>query len=132
MSPHTLAHAMQAVAALSMMIIIFWMTEALPLAVTGLLPLVVLPLLHITGLARVPAPFTLAAVSPNYANPVIFLFLGGFLLAGGLRKWGIDRRLTLWLLSRGRIAGSARGILLAIMAVTAFISMWVSTLPQQP
>ncbi len=126
MSPHTLAHAMQAVAALSMMIIIFWMTEALPLAVTGLLPLVVLPLLHITGLARVPVPFTLAAVSPNYANPVIFLFLGGFLLAGGLRKWGIDRRLTLWLLSRGRIAGSARGILLAIMAVTAFISMWVS------
>ena len=126
MPPDHLAHAMQAVAALSLMIIIFWMTEALPLAVTGLLPLVVLPLLHITGLARAPVPFTLATVSPNYANPVIFLFLGGFLLAGGLRKWGIDRRLTLWLLSRGRIAGSASGILLAIMTVTAFISMWVS------
>ena len=72
MPPDTSAHAMQAVAALSVMIIIFWMTEALPLAVTGLLPLVVLPLLHITGLARVPVPFTLAAVSPNYANPSFF------------------------------------------------------------
>lgn len=126
MSPDALAHAMQSVAALSIMIIIFWMTEALPLAVTGLLPLVVLPLLHIIGLAHGPVPFTLATISPNYANPVIFLFLGGFLLAGGLRKWGIDRRLTLWLLSRGRVAASARGILLAVMTVTAFLSMWIS------
>ncbi len=126
MSPDHLAHAMQIVAALSVMIIVFWMTEALPLPVTGLLPLVVLPLLHITGLARGPVPFTLATVAPNYANPVIFLFLGGFLLAGGLRKWAIDRRLTLWLLSRGRVAASASGILLAVMTVTAFLSMWIS------
>lgn len=126
MSPDSLAHAMQSVAALSVMIITFWMTEALPLPVTGLLPLVILPLLHITGLTRGPAPFTLATVAPNYANPVIFLFLGGFLLAGGLRKWSIDRRLILWLLSRGRVAASASGILLAVMAVTAFLSMWIS------
>jgi sodium-dependent dicarboxylate transporter 2/3/5 len=126
MSPDDLAHAMQSVAALSVMIIIFWITEAVPLAVTGLLPMLVLPLLHITGLAHGPVPFTLGTVSPNYANPVIFLFLGGFLLAGGLRKWGIDRRLTLWLLSRGRVASSAGGILLAVMGVSAFLSMWIS------
>jgi sodium-dependent dicarboxylate transporter 2/3/5 len=126
MSPDNLAHAMQSVAALSLMIITFWITEAVPLAVTGLLPLLVLPLLHITGLSRGPVHFTLGTVSPNYANPVIFLFLGGFLLAGGLRKWGIDRRLTLWLLSRGSVASSAGGILLAVMGVSAFLCMWIS------
>lgn len=121
-----LAHAMQAVCGLALMMIVFWLTEPIPLPVTGLLPMVILPLLHLTGISHGPFPFTLANVAPNYANPVIYLFLGGFLLAGGLQKWGIDRRLTLWLLTRGKVASGAPSILLAVMSVTALISMWVS------
>jgi sodium-dependent dicarboxylate transporter 2/3/5 len=62
----------------------------------------------------------------HYAHPVIYLFFGGFLLAAAMQKWGLDRRLTLWLLTRGNLANSPAGTLLAVMGVTAFLSMWVS------
>ena len=91
------------------------MTEAVPLAVTALLPLILFPLLGIRGIE---------ATAPSYAHPLIFLFLGGFLLARAMRVWGLDRRLALTVL---RLAGSSpRGIIAGIMAVTAFLSMWVS------
>jgi sodium-dependent dicarboxylate transporter 2/3/5 len=69
---------------------------------------------------------TFFSVVANYANPVIYLFLGGFLIAAAMQKWKLDRRLTLWLLTRGRISADARTILLGVMAVTAFLSMWIS------
>jgi sodium-dependent dicarboxylate transporter 2/3/5 len=127
LEPSVLARSMQGVAALAALMITLWLTEGVPLPVTGLLPLVVLPLLHLTGLTRgSPGPLTLGTVATSYANPVIYLFLGSFLLAGGLQKWGIDRRLTLWILTRGKVASGAPTILFAVMGVTAFISMWVS------
>jgi sodium-dependent dicarboxylate transporter 2/3/5 len=93
----------------------WWMTEAVPLAITALLPLILFPLLDIRDIE---------ATAPSYAHPFIFLFLGGFLLARAMRVWGLDRRLALNVL---RLAGSSpRGIIAGIMAVTAFLSMWVS------
>jgi sodium-dependent dicarboxylate transporter 2/3/5 len=127
LDPSVLGRSMQCVAALALLMIVLWLTEGVPLPVTGLLPLVVLPLLHLTGLLRgVPVGLTLGSVAAGYASPVIYLFLGSFLLAGALQKWGIDRRLTLWILTRGRAASGAPAILLAVMAVTAFLSMWIS------
>jgi len=102
-------------AAVGIWMAIWWMTEALPLAVTALLPLILFPLLGVQSLP---------ATSPSYAHPLIFLFLGGFLLARALHAWRLDERIALTVL---RFSGaSPRAMVGGIMAVTAFLSMWVS------
>ncbi len=103
------------VAALTVWMGIWWVSEAVPLAVTALLPLPLLPLLGVFGIEAVAAP---------YANPLVFLFLGGFLLAAAVQQWGLHRRLALWLVARAgarpdRMVGSA-------MLGAAFLSMWIS------
>ena len=122
-----LAQSMQYVLAVLALMVTWWVTEAVPLSVTALLPAVLFPLLHIVGLHDGRAvEFSLRPVLTNYAHPVIYLFFGGFLLAGSMQKWNLDRRLTLWLLTRGRLANDTHWILLGIMCVTAFLSMWIS------
>ena len=94
---------------------LWWFTEALPVAATALLPFVVLPL---TGAEK------LTAVASSYMAPVIFLVLGGALLALAMEKSGLHRRVAVAVISR---AGSTpRGLILAFMVATAFVSMWVS------
>lgn len=105
----------------------WWITEALPIPVTALLPGVIFPVFHVTGafggkLYNFDAKNTFL----NYANPVIFLFLGGFLIAAALHKWNLDRRLTLFILTRGNLANKPKLVILGIMSVSAFISMWIS------
>ncbi len=79
-------------------------TEAVPLAATALLPLILFPLFGVRGIA---------AVAPSYAHPLIFLFLGGFMLARAMNVWRLDRRLALTVL---RFAGSSpRGMIAAII-----------------
>ncbi len=70
--------------------------------------------------------FTFRHVLSIYAHPVIFLFLGGFLIAGAMQKWKLDQRFTLWFLTRGKLANDSRAVLFGIMVVTAFLSMWIS------
>lgn len=113
--PEGLSAAGWSTAAVATLMAIWWMTEALPLAVTALLPLVLLPPL---GVAK------LETAAQSYAHPLIFLFLGGFLLARSMQHWSLDRRIALHVLR----FGSARpaGIIASIMATTAFLSMWVS------
>jgi sodium-dependent dicarboxylate transporter 2/3/5 len=113
--PAGLSAAGWQVAALALLMAAWWMTEALPLAVTALLPLLVLPLLGIAPLGAVTAP---------YADPLIFLFLGGFLLARALQVWGLDRRLAERALGAAGLA--PRRLVGATMLVTAFLSLWVS------
>jgi len=126
-SPDQLATSMRAVLAVMGLMVVWWVTEAVPLPVTALVPVALLPLLRIEGVSGGgTVELTLGTVARNYANPVIFLFLGGFLIAGAMRKWGLDRRLTLWLLSRGTLAYDARKILFALMVVTSVLSMWIS------
>jgi len=94
---------------------VWWMTEALPLAVTALLPLVVLPVAGIAEVGDVAAP---------YANKVIFLFLGGFVLAVALQRWDVHLRIALGVV---RLVGTApRRLVLGMMVATALLSMWVS------
>ncbi len=122
-----LAGSMQIVFALLLLMVLWWLTEAVPLPVTALLPAVILPLFHVSSLhEHQVVDFTMQRVLSHYANPVIFLFMGGFLLAGAMQKWKLDRRFTLWFLTRGGIANDTRSILLGIMTVTAFLSMWIS------
>lgn len=125
--PTALASSIQSVFALLLLMVVWWITEAIPLPVTALLPAIVLPFLHVIGVAgKNVYEFTIKNSLTSYANPVIYLFLGGFLLAAAMQKWGLDRRLTLWLLTRGSLANSSKSILLGMMAVTAFLSMWMS------
>lgn len=103
------------VAAVGLWMAIWWMTEALPLAVTALLPIVLFPMLGVASLE---------ATTPSYAHPLVFLFLGGFLLARAMNVWSLDRRLAWTVL---RFTGSSpRGVIAGLMGVTAFLSMWVS------
>jgi len=122
-----LAFSMKVVLALLVLMVVWWITEPIPLAVTALLPAVILPLFHVTGVQGASVhEFTLKNSLLSYANPVIYLFFGGFLIAAAMQKWHLDRRITLWLLTRGRLAQSPSLILLAMMTVTAFLSMWIS------
>ena len=122
-----LARSMQAVLAVLGLMVVWWLTEAVPLPATALLPAVLFPLLKVTGVqGRALFEFSPKNTLLNYANPVIYLFLGGFLIAGAMQKWKLDRRFTLWFLTRGNLANSTGAILFGMMAVTAFISMWIS------
>ena len=103
------------IASVALWMAIWWMTEALPLAITALLPVILFPVLDVRSIE---------ATTSSYAHPLIFLFLGGFLLARAVHVWGLDSRLALTVL---RFTGSSpRGVIAGVMGVTAFLSMWVS------
>lgn len=93
----------------------WWLAEPLPLPVTSLLPALCFPALGI-----LPATTALAP----YADPLLFLFLGGFMLAAAIEKWSLHRRFAFALLRTS--GGRTRRLVLAIMGATAFISMWLS------
>jgi sodium-dependent dicarboxylate transporter 2/3/5 len=93
----------------------WWLTEAVDIEVTALLPIVTFPLLGIGPLSK---------VLPPYASDVIFLFMGGFIIGLAIERWGLDRRIAFATL---RVVGARPGAIVGgFMAVTAFLSMWVS------
>lgn len=103
------------VLALAAWIIIWWMTESVPIAITALLPLVLFPFMGVMKMSEAAAP---------YANPIVFLFMGGFMIALGLEKHRLHERIALNLI---KITGtSGNGIILGFMISTSFISMWIS------
>jgi len=102
-------------AALTVWMAVWWITEAVPVEATALLPIAVYPL---TGV--VPA----GQVTLNYANNVIFLFLAGFLLSAAIQKWGLHQRLALRIIML--VGFSPKRIVLGFMAATGFLSMWIS------
>jgi sodium-dependent dicarboxylate transporter 2/3/5 len=94
---------------------VWWLTEAIDISATALLPIPLLPLLGAASVAEATAP---------YAHPLIFLFLGGFLVALSMQRWGLDRRIALNVL---RLVGDRPTNLIAgLMLATAFLSMFVS------
>jgi sodium-dependent dicarboxylate transporter 2/3/5 len=103
------------VAAVATLMAVWWMSEAIPLSGTALLPIVLLPAL--TGL-------TIDDATLPYADPIVFLFLGGFLIAIAMQKWDLHRRIAL--LTLRRVGTHPRRIILGMMIATAFLSMWVS------
>lgn len=103
------------VAAIATLMAVWWITEAIDLSVTALLPIVLVPALTERTVAETTAP---------YANPIVFLFLGGFLLAIGMEKWQLHRRIAL--LTIARVGFRPVQIVLGMMLATGFLSMWVS------
>lgn len=101
--------------ALVIWMLVWWITEFVPLPVTSLLPLVILPTFSIVEMKAVAIP---------YSSSVIFLFLGGFIIALALEKWTLHRRIALSIL---KIMGSkADNIVLGFIIASAFLSMWIS------
>ncbi len=102
-------------AAVAVWMAIWWLTEVIPLAVTSLLPLVLLPALGV-----MPSK----VVASNYTNDVIFLFIGGFIVALAMERWNLHKRIALVILRA--IGGGPTRTLLGFMAATALLSMWIS------
>lgn len=105
----------RAVAAIGTLMAIWWMTEAIPLSATALLPIVLIPVFTDRTVAQATAP---------YASSIVFLFLGGFLIAIAMEKWNLHRRIALATLSR--VGVEPKRIVLGMMLATGFLSMWVS------
>ncbi|MBM7634757.1 SLC13 family permease [Geomicrobium sediminis] len=114
-NPEGLASEARAVLAVTLWIATWWVTEALPIPATSLLPLILLPT---TGALEG------SAVASSYGDDVIFLFLGGFFIATAMEKWNLHKRMALLIISL--IGTSTQRILLGFMVATGFISMWVS------
>jgi solute carrier family 13 (sodium-dependent dicarboxylate transporter), member 2/3/5 len=103
------------VLAVAAMMITWWVTEAVAIPVTALLPLVLFPFMNVMNPKEAALP---------YADPIIFLFMGGFMIAMALEKHKLHERIALNLI---RITGtSGNGIIMGFMIATAFISMWIS------
>jgi len=113
--PAGLAPAAWRAAAVGLLMAAWWLGEALPIPATALLPAALFPLLGVTDLRAATAP---------YANPLIFLFLGGFLIALAMERWQLHRRLALEILARA--GGGPSRIAGGFMAAAALLSMWIS------
>ena len=103
------------VLSLAVLMLGWWLTEVVPLPVTALLPMALLPMLGVGDMKTAAAP---------YANPIVYLFFGGFMIALAMEKWQLHRRIALGIV---RLTGTnANGIILGFMLASAFISMWIS------
>jgi solute carrier family 13 (sodium-dependent dicarboxylate transporter), member 2/3/5 len=110
-----MAHDAHVVLGLAIWMALWWMTEAVPLAATALLPLVVLPLFTSIGFGAASAP---------YANSIVFLFMGGFMLGLALQRCGLHRRIALAMLVT--VGSGQRRLVGGFMLVTALLSMLLS------
>ena len=113
-NPESLSSVGWAVAAVTLLMAIWWATEAVPVAVTALLPLACFPMLGVTDFKTAALP---------YANPNIYLFMGGFILALGIESSGLHKRLALKMLIA--VGNSGAKLIGGFMLVSAIISMWV-------
>ncbi|QPS32533.1 DASS family sodium-coupled anion symporter [Brevibacterium casei] len=114
--PDTVAHDARLTAGVAVLMAVWWMTEALPIPATSLVPLVAFPVFG--------SEIEMADVGASYGNPIIFLFLGGFLIALSMQRWNLHRRIALFTLS---LMGNRPGPMIAgFMIATGFMSMWVS------
>lgn len=107
--------AVTRMAAIAVLIATWWITEAIPLAATALLPLVLFPILGISSAKE---------IAPAYLPSILFLFIGGFMIALAMEKWNLHKRIALTIVNI--FNGSPTKIILGFMIATAFLSMWIS------
>lgn len=102
-------------AAIAVLMSIWWITDAIPLYATALIPVVLFPVFGIMSGKE---------IAPTYFNRVIFLFIGGFLIALSMERWSLHKRIALFII---KIIGTdTQRIILGFMIASAFLSMWIS------
>ena len=113
--PDTLSYEGWLTAGIAILMTIWWVTEAIPIYVTGIIPIILFPLFNIFGVQD---------ISSSYAHPLVLLFLGGFIIASAMESCGLHKRIAINILS---ISGTSPSKIIAgFMIATASISMWVS------
>jgi len=103
------------VAAVALLMACFWMAETVPIPATGILPIFLFPLLGVMPTAD---------VTLSYGNQILFLFMGGFLIAVAMQKWNLHRRIALSVINK--VGSSPNRLVLGFMLSTALLSMWIS------
>ena len=114
--PADVDHAARLTAATAVLMGIWWMTEAIPIPATALLPLLIFPVLV--------DDVDINDVGASYGNNIIFLFMGGFLLALAMQRWNLHRRIAL--LTVNAMGTKPTMVIAGFMIATGFLSMWVS------
>lgn len=113
--PESMSIAAFHVLAATAWIAIWWITEAIPIAITALLPIVIFPL---TG------ALSLSTTTASFGHKYVFLYLGGFMLAITIEKWNLHKRIALHIINL--IGSNLKTIVLGFMIATGFMSMWIS------
>ena len=113
-APEGLSAAGWRTTAVVALIAVWWVTEAIPLSATALLPLALFPLLDVMPITETAFP---------YANPIIFLMLGGFIIALGMQRWGLHRRIALNLVAL--VGARPANVVGGFMLAAGLVSMWV-------
>ena len=104
-----------AVLASTLWIAVWWITEAMPIAATSLLPIILFPM---------SGALDISETSSSYGHRYIFLYIGGFILAIAIEKWNLHKRIALTIISL--IGTEIKRLILGFMIATAFLSMWIS------
>ena len=115
LNPDGLSDEANAVLASTLWIAVWWITEAIPIAFTSLLPIILFPL---------SGALPLAETSSSFGHRYVFLYMGGFILALAIEKWNLHKRIALNIIKL--IGTDVKKIILGFMLATAFLSMWIS------
>ena len=113
--PPDMSEEARRVLACTVWIAIWWTTEAIPIAATSLLPIVLFPLV---------GALDVKSTAASFGHPYIFLYAGGFIIAIAIEKWNLHRRIALNIINL--IGTDIKSIILGFMLATAFLSMWIS------
>jgi len=115
LNPLSLSDNASLVLSIAILMILLWVSDALPMPVVAILPLILFPLLKIS---------TLEETSKSYSNPIIFLFFGGFMLGLAIEKWHLHKRIALNIIKKTGTGGDK--IILGFILATGLLSMWLS------